>query len=56
MRGERVPQSAASQKWHRSQADEREFRAEIKHSREHDDDLQNCHRPLFNPIDEDALD
>ena len=56
MCGERVPQCATSQKWHRSQSDEREFCAEIKHSREHDDDLQYRHRPLLNAVDEDALD
>ena len=39
MRGERVPQSASGQKWHRSQSDECEFWAQIKHSREHNDDL-----------------
>src|SRR4029077_18643219 len=56
MGGERVPQSASGQKWHRSQSDECEFWAQIKHSREHNDDLQNCHRSLLNSVDENALD
>jgi hypothetical protein len=37
-------------------ADEREFWAEIKHSPEHNDDLQNRHRSLLNSVDENALD
>src|SRR6476620_4927583 len=47
VRCERIPKRAAGKEWHRSERDQRQFCAEIKHSRHHHEDLQYRHRAFL---------
>src|SRR6266550_4124535 len=53
---ERVPKRATGQEWHRRERDQRQFCAEVKHSRNHHDDLQYRHRAFLDAVNQDALD
>ena len=56
VRRERIPKRAAGQERHRRERDQRQFCAEVKHSRHHHHDLQYRHRAFLDAVDEDALD
>src|SRR6187399_955045 len=53
VRGERIPKRAGGQEWDRRERDQRQFCAEIEHSRHHHHDLQYRNRSFLDAIDED---
>src|SRR5215471_1134707 len=56
VRRERVPKRAGGQERHGRQRDQRQFCAEVKHSRHHHHDLQYRHGAFLDAADEDLLD
>src|SRR4029434_4172096 len=56
VRRERIPKRAAGQERHRRERYQRQFCAEVKHSRRHYHYLQYRHRAFLDAVDEDALD
>ena len=55
VRRERIPKRAAGQERHRRERDQRQFCAEVKHSRHHHHDLQYRHCAFLDAVDEDTL-
>src|SRR4030095_5629664 len=54
VRGERIPKRTTGEERHRRERDQRQFCAEVKHSRHYHHDLQYHHCAFLDAVDEDA--